>query len=159
MAQGYWPFGYREDLNGFTIHEHGGHHGHHGLFICITFVSPGLRIFLWNLTSPLFQLTLYLLRKIYWSILMGIQYKRPRLCYCKMTSVMTLDDETSPLRLKRVTNERGSKKRVLRHSSNYYIIDIWKTQKMTKFHMLSYNQENVPIAWCHQRSKYFWLYI
>ena len=38
---------------------------------------------------------------------------------------------------------RGS----LRHSSNYYIIDILKTPEMTKFHMLfRYYHENVPIA-------------
>ena len=43
----------------------------------------------------------------------------------------------------------------LRHSRNYYIIDIWKSPKMTKFHMLLYYQENVSIAWCHQSSKCF----
>ena len=35
--QGYWPYGYREDLNGFTIHEHGDHQGHVTWTICITF--------------------------------------------------------------------------------------------------------------------------
>ena len=47
----------------------------------------------------------------------------------------------------------------LRHSSNYYIIDIWKMPKMTKFFMLLYYHEHVSLAWCHQSSKCIWFYL
>ena len=47
----------------------------------------------------------------------------------------------------------------LRHSSNYYIRDIWKMPKMTKFHMLLYYHEHVSLAWCHQSNKCIWLYL
>ena len=47
----------------------------------------------------------------------------------------------------------------LRHSSNYYIRDIWKMPKMTKFLMLLYYHEHVSLVWCHQSSKCIWLYL